>query len=142
MKKKPTKVVRLSAHAKLCRDLPIEGSSLARALDYVLARLKALKVPPIERLGPAPSAESIVAEIRAQAAARRLQRQKAREGRSMDSFVIYAWPRVSSATRALLCADPCSDQHGDLGARALARSLRDTLNPLDFESFLDEIVRS
>lgn len=143
MKKNPTKAVRLSAHANLCRDLPLDSSSFARALDLVLARLRHLKVPPVERLGPAPSAESIVAEIRAHVAARRARIAKAKKSAGMDSFVVYAWNHIRPETRAMLVASPGAEgTAGDYETRLFARSVRDLLTPQDFESFLDEIVRS
>lgn len=142
--RKPAVPTRLSTHARLCLDLGVENVPIAHAVDAIVRRLKRLKVSPLpERLGNGFTAEQIWNELRAHASRKRQAKAKRSEG-SMDRFVIHAWPRISPGTRARLLASDTDDElRGDQAAREFARSMRDMFhNPLDFESFIDELSRS
>jgi hypothetical protein len=97
---------------------------------------------------PHPEAAPVLAELHAywKASDAKLRRAifAAREKpkRSLDSFVEYAWETISPATRAkLMTSDVDADHRGDLFAREFARTLPNIIHPLDWSSFLDELVR-
>lgn len=139
---KPLKAVRLSAHANLCANLGVASLPMEKGLDRILEQLTHLKVPPIERLGPAPSAESIWNELRARAA----RKSKAKRRTSdPERFLRWAWNAADADTRASLIASTAVAEddfcRGDLKTREFAREVLRSIHSLDRESFLDEIFR-
>ena len=136
----------LSAQAKHCLQLKLSSCSYDLALTRVDRHLSHYFNLDLPKVGPAPSCESIVAELRARderKASARAEARKRRGSRSMDNFVIYAWRQVSPATRAMLVSeDGEGPSGGDLDARLYARAVRDQFdNPSDYSSFIDELMR-
>jgi len=146
MAKPPPKPGALSTHAKHCKQLGVSSCAYSVALARVGKHLKAYWNLSLPSVGPAPSCESIVAELRARdkrADFIKAEARKRRGSRSMDSFVIYAWPHVTDETRARLLAEgENGPQHGDLHARWFARTIKDQFDsPQDYASFIDELMR-
>lgn len=145
MAKPSPKPAALSAQAKHCLTLKVSDCAYKLALARVDRHLSHYFNLDLPKVGPAPSCESIVAELRARDKRKALTRAEARKrrgSRSMDNFVIYAWRQVSPATRAMLMSEDGEGPNGDLDARLYARAVRDQFdNPSDYSSFIDELMR-
>ena len=97
---------------------------------------------------PHPEAGPVLTELHAYWKAADAKRRRAivarleKPKRGLDSFVEYAWKTISPATRAKLTArEVDADHRGDLFAREFARTLPRIIHPLDWSSFLDELIR-
>ena len=139
--KNPTKPVRLSAHATLCILTGAESLAFGPATDRIVRHLKRLKVE-VPKLGPAPSGESILSELKNRRDWMRARKAK-RKHSDPDQFVLYAWSRCRPETRAQLIRDGDDGAlAGDTASREFARTVRGMFDSAyDFESFLDELLR-